>query len=128
MDVSNPSNYPRMMELYNGSWDAIKADITGYRMNDEQTLATMARCDHKTGYMLDPHGAIGYQALLDDLKQDETGIFLETAHPCKFIDTVEKALNKSVPLPDFVSGLMKQKKSSILMDKTFESFKQFLLN
>ncbi len=127
MDVSNPSNYPRMMELYNQSWDGIKADITGYSLDDEHTLKTMAACDQKTGYMLDPHGAIGYQALLDDLKEDEQGIFLETAHPCKFIDTVEQALNRPVALPDFVDDLMTRQKSAASMDKSFDSFKAYLM-
>ena len=128
MDVSNPSNYPRMMELYDQSWDDIKSDVTGYTLDDARTLQTMAKCDQETGYMLDPHGAIAYQALLEGLKDGETGLFLETAHPCKFIDTVEKALNKPVPLPDFVDDLMTKVKISIKMDKSFERFKNYLLS
>lgn len=128
MDVSNPSNFPRMMELYHQDWEAIKKNIQGFTLDDHTTLQTMAECFKDHHYTLDPHGAIGYQSLKGSLDETEHGIFLETAHPCKFIDTVEQALNREVPLPDFVSDLMQKQNESIKLDKSFESFKNFLLD
>jgi threonine synthase len=128
MDVSNPSNFPRMMELYDEDWQAIKKDIIGFSLDDAQTLQSMAGCQKTNDYTLDPHGAIGYEALLTNIQEGEQGIFLETAHPCKFIDTVEKALNKTVPLPEFVSDLMTKVKVSTKLSKSYIEFKSFLIS
>ncbi|MFY0601240.1 MAG: threonine synthase [Cyclobacteriaceae bacterium] len=127
MDVSNPSNFPRMMELYDQNWQDVKSDTTGFSLDDAETLNTMAVCEKDNDYILDPHGAIGYEALLQNLKEEEQGIFLETAHPCKFADTVESALGKTIPVPEFAEGLMTQKKVATKMDSSFESFKNHLL-
>lgn len=128
MDVSNPSNFPRMMELYDQDWESLKADATGFSLDDAHTLKTMAECKQATDYTLDPHGAIGYEALIQNLKDHEQGIFLETAHPCKFQDTVETALNRFVPLPEFVSDLMKKTKTATKMNAKYEEFKSYLFS
>ncbi|MEP4531978.1 MAG: threonine synthase [Cyclobacteriaceae bacterium] len=128
MDVSDPSNFPRMMELYDGSWDKVKTDITGYTLDDENTLKTMSECHANTEYILDPHGAIGYKALAENMQRDEQGIFLETAHPCKFINTVEKALQTTYPVPSFASDLMQKNKVAQKIEANYIDFKSFLLD
>lgn len=128
MDVSNPSNFPRMLALNDQSWESVAKETIGFSLDDTATLAAMADCEHRTGYVLDPHGAIGYEALKMNLRDDEQGIFLETAHPCKFQSTVEKALKRNVPLPGFVSELMTRTKVATVMEASFEDFKNFLLD
>lgn len=127
MDVSDPSNFPRMMELYDQSWEKVKTDITGYTLDDENTLTTMSECYENTDYILDPHGAIGYKALKENMQRDEQGIFLETAHPCKFINTVEKALHTTYPIPSFATDLMQKGKVAKKMKANYIDFKSFLL-
>lgn len=127
MDVSNPSNFPRMMELYGGDLKALRKDIKGFTLSDEDTLKVMKGVYDSTDYLLDPHGAIGYKALEGTLEKKEFGIFLETAHPCKFQPVIEKALGKSMPLPDFVSDLMKREKKATKMKADYEAFKGWLV-
>ena len=88
----------------------------------------MRRCYAETGYVLDPHGACGYQAIEDQLKPGEIGIFCETAHPAKFKETVDSVLGIDLPIPERLANFMKGKKQSIPMSKDFADFKQFLLN
>ncbi|WP_258103677.1 threonine synthase [Marinoscillum sp. MHG1-6] len=127
MDVSNPSNFPRMMELYGDDWNAVKNDVKGYTLDDEHTLRTMQQCQSDHKYTLDPHGAIGYEALNKTLLDREVGVFLETAHPCKFIPTVEKALNTEYKIPDFAADLMSRRKQADPLGKQFSSFKNYLM-
>lgn len=126
MDVSDPSNYPRLMELVNGNHAELQSVVKGFSMDDAQTLETIKSCFDQNSYITDPHGAIGYQALKDIMTADENGIFLETAHYCKFVSTVEKALEKPLSQPDFVSNLMSKPKKSITMSSSFKEFKSFL--
>jgi len=127
MDVGDPSNFVRILDLYNHSHEAIAADVKGFWFSDEQIRNTVKRVYQYTGYLLDPHGACGFQALEDYLNEDEVGIFLETAHPAKFTETVEEIIGKgNVPLPDKLAAFMKGKKQSIELDKEFVSFKEFL--
>ncbi len=126
MDVSDPSNYPRLMELVNGNHTELQSIVKGFSMDDVQTLETIKSCFDQNSYITDPHGAIGYQALKDKMAFDENGIFLETAHYCKFISTVEKALDKTISQPNFVSELMSKPKKSITMSSSFKEFKSFL--
>lgn len=127
MDVGDPSNFVRILDLYRHDHAAIAADIKGFRYSDHQIRSTVKRVYGQTGYLLDPHGACGYQSLEDDLKANETGIFLETAHPAKFTETVEDIIGKGlVPLPDKLAAFMKGEKKSLPLDKDFESFKEFL--
>jgi Threonine synthase len=83
---------------------------------------------HKTHYLLDPHGACGYRALSENLKPGETGVFLETAHPAKFLETVEKIIGEKVDIPAKLQAFMHGEKKTVLMEKDFASFKQYLMN
>ena len=97
MDVGDPSNFARIIDLFSAFNDPHKeicALISGHRYTDEEIASTMRAVYKETGYILDPHGACGYQGLLDsDLSETETGLFLETAHPAKFKGTVDKILD-----------------------------------
>ncbi|GAB6119272.1 threonine synthase [Dysgonomonas termitidis] len=127
MDVGNPSNFVRVLDLYNKSLDEIKKDISGKWYSDDNIKKTVKNTYDGTGYLLDPHGACGYQALKDELQSDETGVFLETAHPAKFLETVEGITGKPVAIPGKLQAFMKGEKQSIDMGKEFAGFKQFLL-
>lgn len=127
MDVGDPSNFARVLDLYGHSHDAISGEISGATYNDEQISQTVKDVYAKTGYLLDPHGACGYQALADGLKADETGVFLETAHPAKFLDTVEKIIGEKVSIPEKLQAFMKGEKQSIGTKNSFEEFKHLLL-
>lgn len=127
MDVGNPSNFDRILDLYGYSHKAITKDISGISYTDEQIAATIKNCFSKNGYLLDPHGACGYQALKDKLLPEENGIFLETAHPAKFLDTVEKIIGEKIEIPAKLQEFMKGEKKSIPLSKDFEEFKKFLL-
>lgn len=128
MDVGNPSNFARILELYNHSHSDISSDIVGYRYSDNEIRETMKQVFIENKYMLDPHGAIGYRALKADLKDGEVGVFLETAHPAKFTETVEGVLGKgTVVLPEKLAAFMKGKKQTIELGTDFDGFKQFLL-
>ena len=84
MDVGDPSNFARVLDLYEGSHDAIASEISGETYTDEQIRETVQKVYEETGYLLDPHGACGYRALAEELKEGEVGLFLETAHPAKY--------------------------------------------
>lgn len=127
MDVGDPSNFARIIDLYNNSVEAIRKDISGARYSDEQINAAMKACYQETGYLLDPHGACGYLALQDGLKPDEVGIFLETAHPAKFLETVEKSIGEKIAIPEKLQAFMKGTKQSIELSKEFSQFKDFLM-
>lgn len=128
MDVGDPSNFARVLDLYNCSHDAIKAEISGVSYSDEQIRNTVKDTFKRTGYLLDPHGACGYQALKDKLEKEEIGIFLETAHPAKFLETVEAIIGQSIIIPEKLQAFMKGEKQSIGMSKEFTDFKKLLLN
>lgn len=128
MDVGDPSNFARILDLYQHSHDAIKSEISGVRYSDEEIAATLKGCREETGYLLDPHGACGYQALLDLLQPGETGVFLETAHPAKFLDTVENILGEKIDIPEKLQEFMKGEKQSEAMTRHFADFKTYLLN
>lgn len=129
MDVGAPSNFARILELYNHSHLDISTDIVGYRYSDKEIRETMKKVFTEEKYMLDPHGAIGYRALKADLKDGEVGVFLETAHPAKFTETVEGVLGKgTVVLPEKLAAFMKGKKRSIELSTEYADFKHFLLN
>lgn len=127
MDVGNPSNFDRVLDLYNHSLEAIKTDISGAWYDDKQIRKTLKETYDKTNYMLDPHGACGYQALREQLKEDETGIFLETAHPAKFKETVEDILGQTIEIPKALQEFLKGKKKSIEISKKYDDFRNVLL-
>ena len=128
MDVGDPSNFARVLDLYGHSHEAIKNDISGCTYTDEQISETLLDCYRKHGYLLDPHGAVGYRALSEYLESDEVGVFLETAHPAKFKDTVDRILGEEVSIPEKLQAFMKGTKQSINLPKDFASFKAFLMN
>lgn len=127
MDVGDPSNFARILNLYGSSHEAICNDISGATYTDGQIADTMRDCLNENGYLLDPHGACGYRALQEGLQEGETGIFLETAHPAKFKDTVEKITGQPLPVPEKLAAFMKGKKQSVSLPADFAQFKQFLL-
>jgi len=127
MDVGDPSNFARIYDLHQGDHKAIISYISGATYTDDQIRETMKACKASTGYTLDPHGACGYQALKDQLQDDEIGVFCETAHPAKFKDTVESIISREVPIPDRLAAFMKGTKQSIPLSKEFLDFKSFLM-
>ena len=127
MDVSDPSNFVRLFELY-GSYDAIKEDISGATYTDEQIAETIRQCYKDNGYLLDPHGACGYRALQEGLQYGEVGIFLETAHPAKFKDRVDAILGADIAIPEKLQAFMKGQKQTVPMANDFHAFKSYLLS
>ncbi|MDR1699766.1 MAG: threonine synthase [Lachnoclostridium sp.] len=128
MDVGDPSNFARILDLYGHSHAAITNDICGTTYTDTQIAETLKTCYDETEYLLDPHGACGYLALQENLQPDETGIFLETAHPAKFLETVEKIIGEKVEIPLPLQEFMKGTKESVPMSSSFEKFKAYLMN
>lgn len=128
MDVGDPSNFARVLDLYGASHEAIGKEISGTTYTDEQIRETVRNTYNETHYLLDPHGACGYRALSEGLKEGETGIFLETAHPAKFLDTVESIIGTKVEIPAKLQEFMKGEKKSLPMSKDFASFKEYLMS
>ena len=127
MDVGDPSNFARIYDLYDKSHKRITSLISGATYSDEQIRQTMKQCYEETGYILDPHGACGYQALEDGLKEGEVGVFCETAHPAKFKEKVDDILGIDVEIPDRLAAFMKGEKQSVPMTKAFADFKTYLM-
>ncbi len=128
MDVGNPSNFARILEMYDHDWEAIKQDIVGYSFTDKQTKQCMEDVYKKTDYVLDPHGAVAYLGLREYQKENDViGIFLETAHPAKFLETVESTLDKKIEIPENLQVTLDKEKLSIEMGKDYEGFREFLL-
>lgn len=127
MDVGDPSNFARVLDLFGHSHAAISAVVSGATYTDEQIRETVKQVYAETGYLLDPHGACGYRALVEGLQVGETGIFLETAHPAKFLETVESIIGDKVEIPAKLQAFMKGSKQRVPMTKDFEAFKAFLM-
>ena len=128
MDVGDPSNFARVLDLYNGSHDAIAADIAGATYTDSQIRETIRETWHARRYLLDPHGACGFRALVEGLRLGETGVFLETAHPAKFLETVEGIIGEPVEIPAKLQAFLKGQKRSIPLGRAFADFKSYLLS
>jgi threonine synthase len=128
MDVGNPSNFVRILELFHQQFPQLKEKFSSVSITDEETKQTMKRVYYELQYTLDPHGAVGYLALERYLQQHLTdkGIFLETAHPVKFYDVVEPVLNQTIPLPDAVKEIIDLPKKSTRMNVSFDELKEFL--
>jgi threonine synthase len=129
MDVGNPSNFARLLDLYDNDFDALSNDIVGYTISDEQTRDAMRHVFTADNYVMDPHGAVGYVGLkkyLDENKSDVSGIFFETAHPGKFIDVVEQTLQQKIELPATLQKFMKGTKLSVPMGSSFDELKRYL--
>jgi len=131
MDVGNPSNFARILDLFGANHSLISGLIDGASYTDEQIAMTIRDVKTKYGYLPDPHGACGYQALTDcGLTGSDTGIFLETAHPAKFKETVDRILggDSDIEIPAKLRAFMQGKKYSIPLSKDFGDFKEYLLN
>lgn len=128
MDVGNPSNFARILDMYDGDVEKIRQVVSGATYTDGDIRDTMRECYADNGYILDPHGACGYRALKDGLADGETGVFLETAHPAKFKDTVEEAIGAEVKIPERLAAFMRGEKQSVGMSADFGAFKQFLMS
>lgn len=127
MDVGDPSNFARILDLYNNDWKAICSDISGATYSDDAIRKTMKQCYDETGYVLDPHGACGYQALSEQLQPGQVGVFLETAHPAKFKERVDAIDNADIDIPERLQAFMRGKKQSVEMPNDFEAFKRYLM-
>lgn len=128
MDVGDPSNFVRILELFHQEFSHVKNMLSGYTVGDEQTLETIKSVEDEFGYTLDPHGAVAYFALEKYISEyGGKGIFLETAHPVKFPEAIEKATGKNPEVPLVLAELMKQEKVTTEINPDFEELKRFLL-
>jgi threonine synthase len=129
MDVGNPSNFVRLLEIFNHEFPRLKQDLTAVSINDDQTIETMKSVYEETGYILDPHGAVAYRALADQLAHlpRQNGIFLETAHPVKF-DSVSQILGTAGDIPPSVAELKNKEKTSIEIAADYDSVKDIILS
>ena len=135
MDVGDPSNFARIIDLYSESGklspeethQRITSLISGATYSDEQIKETMRQCYAETGYILDPHGACGYRALEEQLQPGEVGVFCETAHPAKFKEKVDDILGIDVEIPERLAAFMRGEKQSVPMPNDFEAFKAYLM-
>lgn len=128
MDVGDPSNFARVLDLYQHSHKAICNEISGCSYTDEQIADTMAKTYKETGYLLDPHGAVAYRSLEEGLDKNETGIFIETAHPAKFKTTVEAIIGEEIDIPDRLAAFLNSDKKTVKMSSSFISFKKYLMS
>ena len=129
MDVGNPSNFARIAALYQEQHASICEDMKGYSYTDEETVKAMQELQQKYGYVSDPHSAIAYAGLKEYLSEEGgTGIFLATAHPAKFLDVVEEALNQKVEIPENLQEVMQKEKKAKLVPNEYASLQDFLIN
>lgn len=130
MDVGNPSNFIRILELFQQEFGSLKEKLSSCSISDDETRATIRRVYQEYDYLLDPHGAVGFLALERYLQAHpgEKGILLETAHPVKFYDVVEPLIGEQVPLPNAVQEIMKLPKKATLMASNYAALKEFLFS
>ena len=137
MDVGDPSNFVRILDLFDQDHNRITEVIKGFSYSDEKIREIITRVHSQTGYLCDPHGATGYQAakdfqaasnIQDDSKGEKTptGIFLETAHPAKFLETVEEVIQDKIEIPERLAAFSKRKKQSSIIDKGYAEFREYL--
>jgi threonine synthase len=128
MDVGDPSNFVRILELFDQQFNSLKDIVSSYSIIDEEIKEVIKKVYQGSNYLLDPHGAVGYLGLVKYMQQHHglKGIFLETAHPVKFYDVVEPIIQQSVPIPAIIQGLVKKEKQSIKMEVDYEIFKEYL--
>lgn len=130
MDVGDPSNFVRMIELFGNDFEKLKEAISAYSITEEETAETIKEVNDKFGYLPDPHGAVGYAALKKYLagQPGKRGLFLETAHPIKFYDAVEPLINRKLEIPGSLSALMSRQKVSTKISTYYTELKDFLLS
>jgi threonine synthase len=128
MDVGNPSNFIRILELFNNDIEALRSAFSSFSFTDDATRNTMKEIYTTSGYVADPHGAVGYLGLKKyGLNENEFGVFLETAHPVKFLDVVEETLPVSVEIPEQIQKVINNKKVSVKA-ANYQDLKDFLIN
>ena len=130
MDVGNPSNFDRIMDLFSSTWNNVKSELKGYAFSDTETERGMKEVFEKYNYTIDPHGAVGYLALKEYQKEKSNtyGIVLETAHPSKFSDDVEEILDTKINIPKRLAILRDKKKTAHPISIDFVEFRDWLLN
>ncbi len=130
MDVGNPSNFARIMDLYGSTWNNVAQDILGFSFSDTATMRATLSIHRNYGYLMDPHGSVGFLALEEYLAANPShqGIVLETAHPAKFLESMEDILGFPIPVPERLSRLAQLPKSSVRLGKSFDDFKSWLLD
>jgi threonine synthase len=131
MDVGNPNNFPRLLDLCRGRLEYVRREIWGHGASDEETLAEMKTVWEKYRYISDPHtavGLLGWGAYKKEHMEPAQGLVLATAHAAKFAEVVEKAIGIAPPLPDRLAAYLKRPQLSVPMSSSYEDFKQFLLS
>ena len=128
MDVGAPSNFARILDLYGKDHKKISGTISGYSFDDKEILDIIDKVYREQGYLLDPHGATGYLALKNSLEDGEIGVFLETAHPAKFKETVESSIGQAVDIPEALQKFTTRQKQSVKLPATFSALKRYLLS
>ena len=130
MDVGNPNNFPRLLDLCRNRLEGVKKEVWGHRATDEETLAAMKMLHERFGYIADPHtavGLLGWEAFKREHPESAQGLVLATAHPAKFADVVMKAIGSAPPLPDRLAAYLQRAKLSLSLSSSYDDFKQFLL-
>jgi threonine synthase len=130
MDVGNPSNFARLMDLYGSTWNNLRRDLTGFSFSDAQSLEAMREARDRFDYVLDPHTAVGYLAARTFLQRnpDHQAIVLGTAHPAKFNEVVEQALGSPVPLPRALEQVLRKTKDAQQLPAQFGALKSWMLD
>ncbi len=126
MDVGNPSNLIRILEMYQHDLSLIKLQLSSSKQTDEATIHAIRSVYEHSNYILDPHAAVGYKALKQTLRKGEKGLLLATAHPVKFPEIVEKAIGTSIPIPESIKPLFTLAQQMIDMEASYESFKEWI--
>ncbi len=127
MDVGEPSNFVRILNLFNNDLNSVKEGVSGYVVDDNKIRETIKEVHEKSDYILDPHGACGYSALSGIITNGEQGVFLATAHPAKFPDVVEEQIKEEVLMPEVMKQFMTKMKIRTEIDSTFNNLKKILL-
>ncbi|MFT4534468.1 MAG: threonine synthase [Saprospiraceae bacterium] len=129
MDVGAPSNFTRLLALYDNDYNDLKADVSGFHLNDEDDKIVIKDIYDQYGYVADPHGAIGYAAVKEfqKLNPDYLGVYLETAHPAKFLNVMTKVLTVPIDVPDRLKAVANKEKSAHLLAPEYESVKEWLM-
>ena len=130
MDVGTPSNFVRLTRLFGDDFDAFKAKVQGFHLSDADTRTRMAQIHKDSGYVCDPHGAIGHQALDAPLQQDHdaTGVYLHTAAPCKFGDVVAPIIGQDPEMPERLTAIIDRPKQAVPISATYTALKDYLLS
>nr|HPI81294.1 threonine synthase [Cyclobacteriaceae bacterium] len=127
MDVGNPSNFARILEIFNHDHGSVKGKLIGHTFGDPEIKQCISEVFKKTGYVLDPHGACGYLGLRKSLAAKETGIFLGTAHPAKFSETVGESIGRAIAMPVGLKKIMEKEKVAARCPPTLEGLKHAMV-